>query len=557
MNQGHQAGSSEGLLRESVFLMLGFLAVVLITDPRGNFPLNDDWNFALSTWHFADTGEFRFSRLTAMSLRAQVLWGALWTAALGRSFEVLRASTLVLSAGTILLLQRLLAFLGIGRWVRVIVCAAFLFQPLFFWSSFTFMTHVPYVFLSILAFYLFLRGVVEDRIGFTVLASLAVTGSFFIRQTGIVNGVVALMVLFSLRRNVRPERMRGHMIVAAMPVLVFVSLYAGTSLLEGYSGQIREHLTMWDARGLELATKVFGVVMRDVVMNFQYAALLMLPLVVAFLVLPRTKAGVLLLLVLLLPFLWVSTTLWSLGSPMPYRVKGEVLINLGLGPPTLRDTWNEGLPYPFHLPAFATTALTLASAVGGAWLLWGVTQYRVRESGELRTHAGARSMAGRYSLLHMALATAALFVSGLYFDRYVLDSLWALSVFIPIVAENRIVRVRPISVILVVLFAIFSVGTTQEYLDWNRARWRALGDLQSRGITLDRIDGGYEINQYLIGGFDGPLRLRRPGFSVIDDEFVLAFQPLPGFREISCYPFKGFFGLRQGNVRVLERKIAQ
>ena len=555
MNQAHPAGPSERLLRESILLMLGFLSVVLMTDPRGNVPLNDDWNFALSTWHFADTGEFRFSRLTAMSLRAQVVWGALWTTVFGRSFEVLRASTLLLSAATILMLQQLLAFLRIGRWVRVMVCAAFLFQPLFFWSSFTFMTHVPYVFLSILAFYLLMRGVIEDRIGFTVLASLAVIGSYFVRQTGIVNGLVALMVLFSLRRTVPLRRKRAHMLVASIPVVVFVFLYAFTSLLEGYAGQIREHLTIWDARGLKLAANIFEIVMRDVVMNFQYAALLMVPLVAAFLVLPRTKRGVLLLLVLILPFLWVSITLWSLGNPMPYRVKGEVLINLGLGPPTLRDTWNEGLPYPFHLATFATTVLTLISAIGGAWLLWTLIQYRDMGNPDLSTQAGARSMARRYSLLHMALATAALFASGLYFDRYVLDSLWSLSIFIPVVAEERLVRFRIISVVLVVLFAIFSVGATQEYLDWNRARWRALGDLQSKGVTLDRIDGGYEINQYLIGGFDGPIRLRRPGFSVIDDEFVLTFQELPGYRDIASYPYTGFFGLRHGSVHVLERVL--
>ena len=109
---------------------------------------------------------------------------------------------------------------------------------------------------------------------------------------------------------------------------------------------------------------------------------------------------------------------------------------------------------------------------------------------------------------------------------------------------------------LIVVLALFSIGATQEYLDWNRARWAAFSDLQSRGITLARLDGGYEINQYLLGGFDGPIQLRLRGFSVIDDEFVLAFQPLPGYRQTAAYPFEGFFGLRRGSVLILERSVS-
>lgn len=544
---------SEGVVRDTLVLFVLFLLAVVLVDPRGDFPLNDDWNFALATWHFADTGEFRFSRLTAMSLRAQVLWGALWTLAAGKSFEVLRASTLVLAAGILGLLNLLLAFAGVGRVTRWIACAAMLFHPLFFWSSFTFMTHIPYVFLSILAFYLFLKGVVEDRIGFTIVSMLAVVGSFFIRQTGIVNALAAGCVLFLCRRDLPPGRWRAHTTVVMLTVLLFVPLYLSTSMLTGYPGQIREHLTIWDQSALEAALNFTEIAIRDVVLNFQYGALLLFPLVAAFLVVPRTKSALLLLMVLSIPFLWVTTAFWSIGNHMPYKNGGEILINLGLGPPTLRDTWIERLPYPFHLPFFATTLVTFASAIGGAWLLWSLIS-----GGSWKQAEGVnpvRTMAAQYGIAHMALATAALFVSGLYFERYVLDSLWALAVVIPILAEPRIVRFRRMCTALIVVLVLFSIGATQEYLDWNRARWAAFSDLQSRGITLARLDGGYEINQYLLGGFDGPIQLRLRGFSVIDDEFVLAFQPLPGYRQTAAYPFEGFFGLRRGSVLILERSV--
>jgi hypothetical protein len=82
-----------------------------------------------------------------------------------------------------------------------------------------------------------------------------------------------------------------------------------------------------------------------------------------------------------------------------------------------------------------------------------------------------------------------------------------------------------------------------EYIDWNRARWAAYRDLRARGVTLRQMDAGYEINQYLIGGFHGPLRLRLKGMSVIDDEYILALNEVSGYETIDRHPYSGAFGL--------------
>src|SRR5512141_664103 len=93
-------------------------AAIALIQPRGNFPLNDDWDFALATWDFARTGTFHFTNFTAVSLRAQVIWGALWTRALGESFELLRASTLVLAALLIAIIFFVLRRAGASRALR-------------------------------------------------------------------------------------------------------------------------------------------------------------------------------------------------------------------------------------------------------------------------------------------------------------------------------------------------------------------------------------------------------------------------------------------------------
>ncbi len=60
-----------------IAIVLGvWAAVIAIVNPRGEFPLHDDWDFTVATWNFARSGHFHFTPFTAVSLRAQVLWGA-------------------------------------------------------------------------------------------------------------------------------------------------------------------------------------------------------------------------------------------------------------------------------------------------------------------------------------------------------------------------------------------------------------------------------------------------------------------------------------------------
>src|SRR5436305_8290496 len=104
---------------EPLAIVAIWAAAIAFVNPRGNFPIDDDWDFALATWRFAQTGHFHFTAFTAVSLRAQVLWGALWVRLFGESFDVLRASTLVLAALTIAVVHRTLAHAGAGRFARI------------------------------------------------------------------------------------------------------------------------------------------------------------------------------------------------------------------------------------------------------------------------------------------------------------------------------------------------------------------------------------------------------------------------------------------------------
>ncbi|MHB0971745.1 MAG: hypothetical protein ACYC7A_08320 [Thermoanaerobaculia bacterium] len=511
-----------------------FAAAVLLVDPRGNFPLNDDWNFALATWWFSDHGVFRFARATAMSLRAQVLWGAIWTKVFGQSFEVLRASTLVLSLGTSLLMLRLLREAGVAALPRLLVAAALLFHPIFFWSSFTYMTEVPFVAASLLAFYLFARSYITKSVTFVALGGIAVLLSCFVRQTGIANAIPPIVLLLLLRGK-WGARWRSALAVACAPLAVFGVLFLSTDLLIGYPEEVAMHTEAWRDGTTAITSRALFFLARRFSENTQYAALFFLPLVIPlFRWLGRNRTRWLLWLSCVVVVAPVASSQIALREPMPYRTFGNVFVNLGLGPLTLRDTWAFGYRHPEHLGFSARTALTIVAVATGALLLALLLAAAIRLRGSSVPVADA---VAAMAAIHCLVSTATLAVSPYYFDRYALDSMWSFAIVAALTLDWPRWRTVTTATLLGAM-ALASSSLTADYLAWNRARWEGWRWLRDRGVSLRQMDGGYEINQYLIGGFDGVANIGKFQFSVIDDAYVITFNEVRGYRTIHKVPIE-------------------
>ena len=178
-------------------------------------------------------------------------------------------------------------------------------------------------------------------------------------------------------------------------------------------------------------------------------------------------------------------------------------------------------------------------------------------------HAAARAAAPRRSSIALVLATAATYcvvVSSIdVFDRYLLFLVpFALALLATAV---RAQPAKPPALAWVVGGALalgsllWSVGATQEYLDWNRARWRAIAYLaRDLGAGREQIDGGYEYGGWL--NFDARFRHDRRGTSwwwVVDDRYAVAFEPIEGYEVLRRFPYRGWFGLVEDDIVALER----
>ena len=495
-------------------IVFAFAVAVAIVDPRGNFPLDDDWDFTLTTWNFVQTGVIQHTPFTSAVAVLQYLWGALWTVDFGMSCTVLRASTLTLSLATTLLVYWILRRLGTRETLSLFAATAFFFHPLIFWASFTYMTHIPELFLSVAAFALFVEAERRESEGWIAAAAIVAVASFFVRQIGILNALAPLAGVLILR----PVRWKRFAAWYGAAVALFVVLMASGVLIVSQQ-EVGFHAP---PSGVDL---LLGAVHYGF-FNVQYAALFFLPLVLCIRSISRTS-----LLLFGGWFTLIAAHMLMLRRPIPYPARGNVFINFTLGPPTLRDTIVFLRPYPFHVSSVWLIVLMIATTLLAILL----------------TSARAESLVGRVALIYCICGTLIHMFQRIYFDRYSIDTMWPLVILIPLSMQ----RVPKLAVVALLIVALFAVSGTAEYLSWNRARWTAYRWLQSRGVKLEQMDGGYEINA-LLAVQRGRKDLGKPGFGVADDRYILTFNDVPGYSTLARFPYRRLLG-EDGEVRALVR----
>jgi hypothetical protein len=76
------------------FLIALWILMSALVNPVGDFPLNDDWTYALAVKSILQIGRFALPSSATTNTFAQAYWGALFCLPFGFSFTALRFSTL-------------------------------------------------------------------------------------------------------------------------------------------------------------------------------------------------------------------------------------------------------------------------------------------------------------------------------------------------------------------------------------------------------------------------------------------------------------------------------
>ena len=543
-------------------IAFAWIIMTILVNPIGNFPLNDDWAYAESVKHLLTTGNFRLPGWAVANLLPQVLWGALFCLPFGFSFTALRFSTLTLGLLGVIVTYGLLKEISVNRKIALIGAFILAVNPLYFGLANTFMTDIPHYTITIISLYFFTLGIKKNfrqAIFFAVFFALI---SLLIRQV-----TAALFLGYAVTYIVK-NKLRIYSSIAS--VILFILIPIGIQLVF-FQLFWPQNIGNYGAKEQEIISEI-TYINSETIVNFLYFALcaflylgcFLFPfLVLAFIIkLYRIKSIAqksILISSLLFTLVIIGAWLFDKKERMP--IAGNVLIDWGLGPLTLRDTLlSQAQLVPNSLELF-WIVMTILAIIGAALLLIFTCFSTFQLFLDRQIFLKERSLI----LLNNSTAFIYFLPLGLsfFFDRYLL-LLLPLSMVMVLNSLDKIDSLKLgfktwLFILLTILFiSIFTVATTHDYLSWNRIRWQALNNLMQEQITPDRIDGGFEFNGWYLYDPDYPVYQKTQNnevwWWVVKDDYIIAFSPIKGYTAIEQYTLKNWLPFPSDRILVLQKK---
>jgi hypothetical protein len=525
-HRGFASSVVEGIERHAALLVIALqLAIIIACDPRGEFPINDDWAFAQSVqWLFSEH-RIRLSDWIAMNLLPQTLLGAAATAVLGFSFTTLRHITQLASVLVALALLRWFAVAGFERREALVATLTVMAMPGWPILSNSYMTDVYGMLFAVPAAALFFVALRAPALGTLALATMLAATGVLERQVVLVVPAAFAVAWLATRW---PWRLRALAIGVAPAAIAIAAELAYQRYLALGPG-VPEAQEYIHGRVVPAIFKMLSNedryavwVASNVATLAGYLGLFIAPWALWRGALMRGRERWLLLAAGALAAFTLAA-----GWLPPYR-EHNLIDAAGIGPQLLYDAWTA-------TPAALDRSAGWLWRFAGAAAAYGITVLVVATARSVRALAKGAA-ADRGEVLFLAALVGAYlapFVLTDYIDRYLLFVLpFALALIGRCWPAQRGTAPRIGALIWIVLALGLSIAATHDYFAWNRARWQAIHAAEQLGATPDTLDGGYEYNAYY--RFEIKPRVTGAGMSwwwVADDRFLVAFSVPPGFVE--------------------------
>jgi hypothetical protein len=514
----------------AILILLYFSAAILL-HLFANVPLHDDWTYAWSVEHLLKTGKLQVLDWSIHYPFAQILWGALFCLPFGFSFSALRVSTVVLAWLGALALYGTLRELGRARSESLIATLILIASPVFFVLSFSFMTDVPFVSVSNIAFFFIVRGLSKkSSLELWLGCAFGVIG-FFIRQIAIaIPGAVLLYVIF-----VPSFRSRKYLV----PPFVVSLLICFTPLLIAQTlGLTSQYTSREWVVDKWLHQNELGI--PGLLRVIMHSGLALFPMSVPLFASSCRRArfwGVLAVLLLLT----ACSVLFTPEIPKPLEGMWN-LIALGKERHLLR-----GLPDPDFLPSWLNYPLLVFALFSSAVILMKVIDVAVNQA-PLRLFVW-------YAFSQFVLIMAVWLFDAWGSDRY---SIVLLPPLIVILANSQLKSKTTIAGIAIL--SLVSMLVTWSETQNNRAAAKGLAWLRDGGIPFAEIDAGYALDGWYLYAHPenlapGNIPERDVPFVTTNEKkaYVIATSPIAGYRVLRRYTWSIPLRSLDYNVYVLEQ----
>lgn len=542
-----------------------FLAFAATLSPWGyDFPLNDDWAYALAARALAATGRITLSDWGASTQLPHIIAGAVFAKAFGFSFSILRAANLLVAAAALFVFVKLMDEFEIGPYEKLAAALTLAFCPLYLVLANSFMTDIHYLFWMLSAVYFYVRRLKDPADGKALFfAGACAAAAYLTRQLAVALPLAFTLMLFLERRAGAKERVKGRTPAPAVPLwralaavwalpaaamagyyLWFTKIHGPTWVSGSYVvGATLAHLSK---PGLLIGDSVFRVLA-----GLLETGLLLLPLAAGYLFSARqfsaknglrcrvTSAGPWLALAALAVFIFIK-------GPLPYLE--NTLSGSGLGVLTLGGAALK--PSGFFASRLFWTLATAASLVSAVFLL-------CSSSLALRAGGPALRFVFAAALLHLGVSLT----GAKFFDRYLLTLLpwFALAA---VFAARGVRFSKPAAGLALVFCALLSWAGMKDYLAWNGAKWELAGRPRAEFTPAEIISGfdheawySYEKNMAYLKSMK-PLSMigEWEWQQVTDYKAIISFKPDPRFRVLDKAEYSTPLSSRKGVLYLMSVK---
>lgn len=522
----------------AALLAAAWVSLFVYVDPRGDFPLNDDFIYAASARGLAETGVLRLSEWAKAAGLPHIALGALVARAGGAGNGALRLSMLVVGLAAAVLLFFILRGAGVGRGRALAGAGALAACPLYAAMSASFHTDVTCLLLSLLSLAALLRGLRDGGLGALAAGSALAGLAFLTRQSALLSLAGALVFLWRERR-LTPRTAAALLLPAGVVVAAYLWWFY---FIHGVTwGWLSDHQAPRLA-GLRSAAAWAGYAAR-LSHGAQTLALFLLPLSLGLLssrdrARPRGREWV---VFGALVAGWAAGLAWSGGQPL----LPNTLHRGGLGVVTLNEAAQK------YAGAWGDARLWRALDLAG--LLSSLLLARILLSRPWTADARvAVWLAAPPLLASLALPVA--------YDRYLLIALPA-----AILAVLRCGRERPFRPAAAAAGCLLAAAATgvglKDYFAWNRARWEAGMAAVARGMPPEKIENGFDWDgQFTLERNMKALLASRPAREIGAWDWMalnrvtlatsFSPEPPPGFVHVASFPYDTPLSARPRHVHL-------
>jgi hypothetical protein len=487
----------------ALFCCLAFLLCVIVTHPSAEMGICDDWSYILTAQKLAATGHLQYNGWATAMLGWQLYLGAAFVRLFGFSFTVVRMSTLFVAVLTAFFIHRTLARVGLSARTATIGTLAIIFSPVYMMLSVTFMSDIQGLFALVLCLYSCLRALqataarsITAWICCAVFANTLCGSARQIAWLGVLVMVPCTLWLLRSRRSVLFIGIAANLIGA-------LCIFAAMQWFKHQLYSIPEHL-------LPKSFTVMNVLwsMVHLVLDIPF---LILPLAALFLPELRKYSRRTLALFAAFAILYFLATrhLWHINpnpllEPALFDWVNVHGIFEGVG---LFGTGLFGTP-PIFLPVSVQIVLTVVSVASLFCIL--ASLLRSRTSPGLHPDSASSSQAaaaistrqlavllGPFTAAYLVLLIPRANESHLV-DRYLLPLLVLVAIILLRFYQTYIhPRIPAASLVLIGVYAIYSIAVTHNLFSFYRARIDLATELHSAGIPDTAVDTGWEQDAWV------------------------------------------------------------